>query len=116
MRRMFCLTMFLYTLNPLFAYQPPAVTEMRGGNNNTLLPNQLSRDRTISMSVMERLRKDYETAPYANQVDVYVIDGVVTLTGRLDNNRIRLAMEYKARGVSGVRSVINDIELVYGPS
>lgn len=97
----------------VIAYQPPAVTEMRGGNNNNLLPNQLNKDRALSVAVVERIKGDYTTAPYANQIDVYAIDGVVTLTGRVDNNRIRLAMEYKARGVSGVRMVINDIELVY---
>jgi len=113
MNKVFTALIMMTIASVVVAYQPPAVTEMRGGNNNNLLPNQLNKDRALSVAVLDRIKNDYTTGPYANQIDVYAIDGVVTLTGRVDNNRVRLAMEYKARGVSGVRMVINDIELVY---
>ncbi|CDZ81681.1 putative periplasmic or secreted lipoprotein [Candidatus Rubidus massiliensis] len=115
MKKKFVLKVFsLIFLNfGLFSFQAPPITTMRGGVNNAFLPNQLPSDRRISTEIQQKFRNDYYTGPYASFVQVYTIAGVVTLAGRLDNDRIKLQMEQKAKQVYGVREVINDIEIVH---
>lgn len=86
---------------------------MRGGWNNSLQPNQLASDKAITEEITKAIKNDDSTAPYADSIHVYTIAGVVTLSGRIDSQAAKLAIGEKPFGKSGVKQVINDIEVVH---
>lgn len=66
-------------------------------------------DEQIQRDVQEELRWEARLQP--NEIGVIVKDGVVTLTGWVDNFVKRWAAERAALRVDGVRAVANDIEV-----
>ncbi|MEV4758308.1 BON domain-containing protein [Micromonospora sp. NPDC049559] len=66
-------------------------------------------DTEIQRDVLEELRWDARVQP--NEVGVTVRDGVVVLTGWVDNYAKRWAAERAAHRLRGVRGVANDIEV-----
>ncbi len=74
--------------------------------------NQKESDQQIVQEIEARIRDDHYLAPYGNSIQIYSLDGTVTLTGRLESDSIRLRMGDKAK-VRGVRQVINNIEVVH---
>jgi osmotically-inducible protein OsmY len=69
-------------------------------------------DRDIQQDVLDEFAWDPEVD--VPDVGVEVDDGVVTLTGTVDQYRTKLAAERAAQRVSGVRAVANDLT-VRGP-
>lgn len=107
------ITLALFSSHLANAYQAPPVYEMRGGKNGSIFPNQLPSDRDITKSVEDAIASDYYLAPYKGFIQVYTIEGIVTLSGTIDSQVIKLQMGQKARDQSGVSKVINDIEVVH---
>jgi osmotically-inducible protein OsmY len=66
-------------------------------------------DEEIQRAVLEELKWDARMQP--NEIGVAVIDGVVTLTGWVDNLTKKWAAEEAAHHVRGVKAVANDIEV-----
>lgn len=66
-------------------------------------------DEDIQRAVLEELKWDARVQP--NEIGVTVKDGVVTLTGWVDNFTKRWAAERAAHRIRGVRAVANDIEV-----
>lgn len=66
-------------------------------------------DRTIADHVEDELT--FDTAVMAMNIDVKTHDGIVTLTGTVDNLRDRRRAGRIAEAVKGVRSVINRIQV-----
>jgi osmotically-inducible protein OsmY len=66
-------------------------------------------DEQIQHDVMEELKWDARVQP--NEVGVVVKDGIVTLTGWVDNYAKKWVAERIAHRVRGVRAVANDIEV-----
>jgi osmotically-inducible protein OsmY len=66
-------------------------------------------DEQIQRDVAEELKWDARLQP--NEIGVIVKDGVVTLTGWVDNFIKKWAAERAALRVNGVRAVANDIEV-----
>jgi len=66
-------------------------------------------DKTISTKVEAQLAADSITQ--AIQVDVETYDGVVQLSGFVNSEKMRQRAVEIARGVEGVKKVINNIEL-----
>jgi osmotically-inducible protein OsmY len=73
-----------------------------------LAPTQ-RRDAQIQADVLAELRYDPRVAP--NEIGVAVKDGVVVLSGVVDNYSKRWAAEEAAHRVRGVKAVANDIEV-----
>jgi hyperosmotically inducible protein len=67
-------------------------------------------DETITASVKEALVQ--ESGAEALQIGVETREGTVKLSGRVDSPAERELAETTARGVSGVRSVVNRLEVV----
>lgn len=67
-------------------------------------------DRGITSKVTAKLTADPEINPF--KIDVDTLDGVVTLRGKVKHERVRAEAEKLARATSGVRGVVNRIELV----
>ena len=66
-------------------------------------------DEQIQRSVLEELKWDARVQP--NEIGVAVKDGIVTLTGWVDNYTKKWAAEDAAHRVRGVKAVANDIEV-----
>ena len=69
-------------------------------------------DIDIQQDVLEELRWDPQVKP--TEVGVEVDDGVVTLTGTVDNYMKKWAAERAALRVAGVRAVANDVTVKTG--
>ncbi|HEY7390082.1 MAG TPA: BON domain-containing protein, partial [Bryobacteraceae bacterium] len=70
-------------------------------------------DAQISSQVQERLSAD--SGLQGKQVGVQSADGVVILTGAVDNDAQREAAERYAKGISGVKRVVNDLQIAPPP-
>lgn len=74
------------------------------------------------MKTNSELQKDvqdaikWEPLLHAAEIGVIVKDGVVTLTGTVDNYTKKLQAEKAAKGVSGVRALVQDIEVEFANS
>ncbi len=66
-------------------------------------------DEQIQRSILEELKWDARIHP--NEIGVAVKDGIVTLTGWVDNYTKKWAAEDAAHRVRGVKAVANDIEV-----
>jgi osmotically-inducible protein OsmY len=66
-------------------------------------------DEQIQLDVLEELKWDARVHP--NEIGVAVKDGIVTLTGWVDNYTKKWAAEQAAHRVRGVKAVANDIEV-----
>jgi osmotically-inducible protein OsmY len=66
-------------------------------------------DEQIQRNVLEELKWDARIHP--NEIGVAVKDGIVTLTGWVDNYTKKWAAEDAAHRVRGVKAVANDIEV-----
>lgn len=66
-------------------------------------------DEQIQLDVLDELKWDARVHP--NEIGVAVKDGVVTLTGWVDNYTKKWAAENAAHRVHGVKAVANDIEV-----
>jgi len=96
----------------LLAYMAPPYTQMRpGAYSNTQMPNYTEDDKAITREIQASINDDYELAPYSPNVEIYTLDGFVTLSGRLNSDTARLRMGDKAKMTSGVKLVNNNIEV-----
>jgi osmotically-inducible protein OsmY len=66
-------------------------------------------DQDIQKDILEELK--YEPRVQPNEVGVSVRDGIVTLTGWVDSYLKKWEAEQAALRVSGVKAVVNDIEV-----
>lgn len=66
-------------------------------------------DEAIQRDILDELKWDMRVQP--NEVGVAVKDGIITLTGWVDSYMKKLAAEDAAYRVSGVKAVVNDIEV-----
>lgn len=96
----------------LLAYMAPPYTQMRpGAYSNTQLPNYTEEDKAITREIQGSINDDYYLAPYSPNIEIYTLDGYVTLTGRLNSDTVRLRMGDKAKMARGVKLVNNNIEV-----
>ncbi len=94
-------------LNP-FPYRGPGSFAGRGPRNFT------RSDERIREDVVSRLTDDDRVD--ASDVDVQVQNGEVTLTGKVDNRRMRRAAEECAEDVPGVRDIHTQLRVENGNS
>ena len=72
-------------------------------------PTTARTDEQIQRDVIDELKWDARVQP--NEIGVAVKDGIVTLTGWVDNFTKKWAAEEAAKRVPGVKAVVNDIEV-----
>jgi hyperosmotically inducible periplasmic protein len=75
-------------------------------------------DRTISQNIRDVLRADDSLSTNAKNIKIITNQGIVTLRGPVKNEKEKNAIEAKARRVTGVKSVDNQLEITtaYGKS
>jgi osmotically-inducible protein OsmY len=70
----------------------------------------------LAKTVKEAIFTDKDLSKFAPNVDVKAEkDGVVVLSGKVDSEKDKSAIESKAKLVTGVTKVINNIEVTAGP-
>jgi hyperosmotically inducible periplasmic protein len=69
-------------------------------------------DRTITQKVRQALMDDDSLSTNAKNVKIITVNGVITLRGPVNNDREKNEIGKKAKSVSGVKSVDNQIEIV----
>lgn len=102
MRRIICLTAAALLLT--IGLAGPTAAQM-----NPASPEAFS-DRDIKLAVKRAFRNDPGVAD--GRVDVLVADGIVTLSGTVDHVLTRRRADRVARAVKGVRSVVDNIEVM----
>lgn len=88
----------------------------RNIDNTTTAPRYSSTaatpaDTLLSDSIRTAFRSNAVLAPFANNIDVETTNGVTTLSGYAPTTQDRDLIVNTARNVSGVRQVINNIEI-----
>ena len=75
-------------------------------------------DRTISQNIRNVLRTDDSLSTNAKNIKIITNQGMVTLRGPVKNEKEKNAIEAKAKRVTGVKSVDNQLEITaaYGKS
>ena len=71
-------------------------------------------DSQIKNDVLDELT--WETSVDETEIGVIVENGIVTLSGTVDNYAKKIAAEKAAKRVDGVKAVAEDIKVVYGDS
>lgn len=87
----------------------------RDRNGQTLTPgDQLENeaDRGLTQKIRQSLMDDDSLSTNAKNVKIITVNGVVTLRGTVNSDREKNEIGKKAKSVSGVRSVDNQIEII----
>ncbi|MBD3287862.1 BON domain-containing protein, partial [candidate division KSB1 bacterium] len=80
-------------------------------NNIDVNPKITTTDAEIEEQINQVLMKN--PAIEANEVEVNVLDGIVTLNGVMDSHQEKMICEEVVKGVSGVIGVVNQINIEY---
>lgn len=88
--------------------------EIKTGENQS----EKEADRTITQNIRDVLRADASLSTNAKNIKIVTTQGTVTLRGLVKNEKEKNAIEAKAKGVTGVKSVNNQLEITtaYGKS
>lgn len=70
-------------------------------------------DRTITQKIRQAIMDDNSLSNNAKNIKIMTINGVVTLRGPVENNREKTEIGKKARAVTGVKNVENQLETVH---
>lgn len=93
----------------------PRANDRRNRNYSTITAGDQSEnaaDRQITQQIRKAVVADSALSVKAQNCTIVTIDGVVTLRGSVDTASERLAIASKADGVSGVRRVENNLEII----
>ncbi|CUI16318.1 putative hyperosmotically inducible periplasmic protein [Candidatus Protochlamydia naegleriophila] len=69
-------------------------------------------DRGITQKVRQALLEDDSLSTNAKNIKIITINGVITLRGPVNNDREKNEIGKKAKAVSGVRNVDNQLEVI----
>ncbi|WP_228840678.1 BON domain-containing protein [Candidatus Protochlamydia phocaeensis] len=87
----------------------------RDRNPSAVTPGEQSEseaDRTITQKIRQALMDDDALSTNAKNVKIMTINGVVTLRGVVNNDKEKNEIGKKAKAVSGVKNVDNQIEIL----
>jgi hyperosmotically inducible periplasmic protein len=74
-------------------------------------PNENEADRTITQKIRQALMEDNSISINGKNVKIITMNGIVTLRGIVNSEREKSEIGRKARTVSGVRNVDNQLEI-----
>jgi hyperosmotically inducible protein len=105
-----CLLAFSVGCNPAGNNNANNANANARGNANATAGSNARPDSWITLKIKLALLAENPTSGYETEVDTK--DGAVTLTGKVDTNEAKAAMEAAARKIEGVRSVNDQIQVV----
>lgn len=69
-------------------------------------------DRTITQKIRQAIMEDDSLSTNAKNIKIVSINGVVTLRGPVNSDKEKSEIARKARSISGVKSIDNQLEIV----
>lgn len=69
-------------------------------------------DRTITQRIRQALMDDDSLSTNAKNIKIITVNGIVTLRGPVNNDREKSVIGQRARTITGVRNVDNQIEII----
>ena len=69
-------------------------------------------DRALSQTILRKLNDDHILAPEALGVKIIVVNGRVTLTGKVSSQEMKKRIQVKAEETTGVISVDNRLDVL----
>lgn len=96
--------------------QPDNTARNERDRGATLTPGDQAEnehDRTITQTIRKAIMDDAALSTYGKNIKIITIQGVVTLRGPVNSENEKVAIDQKAKAVSGVKSVDNQIEIVH---
>jgi hypothetical protein len=75
-----------------------------------------NRDVDVNQGVIDAINGDQDIGSLVSDVTVSTHDGIVTLTGSVTENRTKIDVEFIAKGIGGVKGVVNRIQVKSSPS
>lgn len=90
---------------------------VRDRSNQTLTAGDQSEnevDRTITKKIRQGLMEDDSLSTNAKNIKIITINRVVTLRGPVNTDREKIEIAKKTRGIEGIKSVDDQLEVVRG--
>lgn len=107
-----CMNKRLFLLATFCFFGPFACFQAYGMDTATVPVNTaVVQSADIASAVKTAYANDASLAPFAGNVAVVVQDGVVTLTGSVPSEKVKLDFDSKAKSVMGVTKVVNNLEV-----
>lgn len=94
--------------SPPHVTNPPPGTNQTPGNPTNPTPNQ-NQDQQLASRVRQAIVDDTALSPMAQDLQVTAMAGTVTLRGTVQSQSDKDALGDKAKGVTGVTSVVNNL-------
>lgn len=88
---------------------------VRDRNDATLTPGNQSEseaDRTITQKIRQILIDDKDISTNGKNIKIITINGMVTLRGPVNSDREKGEIDRKAKSISGVRNIDNQLEII----
>lgn len=96
---------------PVFPFCVTASATAYISPSDTVTQNKLKRDTEISWAVKNAIATDNRFLAFADDIHVETKDGVVTLSGIVDFQKTKSDIEVTVKSITGVKRVINNIQL-----
>lgn len=81
-------------------------------NKTGSVPSENEADRLMTQKIRQTLMDDNSLSTQAKNVKIITVKGAVTLRGFVKDENEKDAVAKKAKGIAGVRSVDNQIEIL----
>lgn len=79
--------------------------------NSSAVQDKAKNDSDVTKSVKDAVAADSDLSGFANTVIITTENGIVTITGFVDNQDAKAKVEAKVKAVSGVNQVKNNLEV-----
>jgi osmotically-inducible protein OsmY len=80
-------------------------------SSSAIMQDKIKSDEELTHAIKKAILEDKELSKFVNVIHIKSDKGVVTLSGTLKDSKIKSDIEAKAKAVSGVNKVINNIEV-----
>jgi len=91
------------------------VTTLAAGCNTSEPPNQQVKDLQVTTQVKAKLASDVRASSLTN-IDVNTTNGVVTLSGQVENSNVKHSAETVTTSIPGVVRVNNNLQIAPAPT
>lgn len=114
-KKMLIMSSLCLALSSCDNMQPDNTARNERDRNATLTPGDQSEnehDRTITQNIRKAIMDDAALSTNAKNIKIITNNGVVTLRGPVNSESEKATIDAKAKSVSGVSSVDNQIEVI----
>lgn len=102
---------FLTLTSIILLPQSPLQAAAYTSPSDIVTQNKLRKDIDLAWTVKNAIATDSRFSFFADNINVAVRDGTVTLTGYADSQKSRVDLEVMVRSISGVSRVFNYVQI-----